>query len=77
MSTTPPDPHASAKLGVSAFLLGLVGSAIAYLGLWIESDVTGLIGWSLVGLALLGGVTSVLWNIAASLRNLSNLRKDR
>lgn len=68
MNIQPPVPHPSVKLGVSAFLLGLLGSAIAYLGLWIESDLTGLVGWSLVGFALLGGIASVCWNIAGTLR---------
>ena len=50
-------------------LLGLLGSAVAYFGLWIESDVTGLIGWSAVGIALLGGVTSLFWYIGAKVRD--------
>ena len=66
---TPQQAHKSAELGAKSMLLGLLGSAVAYFGLWIESDVTGLIGWSAVGIALLGGVTSLFWYIGAKVRD--------
>jgi hypothetical protein len=50
-----------------SMLLGLVGSAIAYFGLWLESDMVGLIGFSGVSLAVIGILTSLVWAIAAQL----------
>ncbi|HEC17264.1 MAG TPA: hypothetical protein ENI99_11950 [Sedimenticola sp.] len=64
----PKRAHKSAELGAKSMLLGLLGSAVAYFGLWIESDVTGLIGWSAVGLAMLGGIISLFWYIGARTR---------
>ena len=63
-----PQPHKSAKLGAMSMLLGLVGSAIAYFGLWLESDIVGLIGFSGVSVAVVGILVSLFWAIAAQLR---------
>ena len=57
-------PHPSARLGLLSLLIGIIGSAIAYLGLWIESNVVGLIGFSLVGVAVVGAIGSLIWNVA-------------
>ena len=46
-----------------AMMLGLLGSAIAYFGLWIESDMVGLIGFSLVAIAVPGGIIALFWSI--------------
>jgi len=61
-------PHPSTRLGLVSLLAGIAGSAIAYLGLWIESSIVGLIGFSLVGIAVAGAVTSLLWNITWVIR---------
>ncbi len=61
-------PHPSARLGIVSLITGIVGSGIAYLGLWIESDVVGLVGFSLVGIAVAGAVGSLLWNVVWSIR---------
>ncbi|HFC53386.1 MAG TPA: hypothetical protein ENJ43_03030 [Gammaproteobacteria bacterium] len=58
----PRKSHPSTRLGLLSLLTGLVGSAIAYLGLWIESDNVGLAGFGLVAVAVLGAVGSLLWN---------------
>ena len=63
----PKRAHKSAELGAKSMLLGLIGSAIAYFGLWIESDMMGLVGWGAVGMAMLGGLISLFWYIAASI----------
>ena len=47
-------------------VLGLIGSAVAYFGLWLESDMAGLIGWGAVGIAMLGGLVSLFWYAGAS-----------
>jgi len=64
----PKRAHKSAELGAKSMLLGLIGSAVAYFGLWLESDMTGLIGWGAVGIAMLGGIISLFWYIGASVR---------
>lgn len=53
-----------------SMLLGLVGSAVAYFGLWLESDMVGLIGFSGVSLAVVGILTSLVWAIAAQLNEM-------
>lgn len=63
----PKRAHKSAELGAKSMLLGLVGSAVAYFGLWLESDMTGLIGWGTVGIAMLGGLVSLFWYAGASI----------
>ncbi len=55
-------PHPSARLGLLSLLTGLTGSAVAYLGLWIESDSVGLAGFSIVAVAVIGAVGSLLWS---------------
>jgi len=55
-------------------LLGLIGSAVAYFGLWIESDMTGLIGWGAVGIAMLGGLISLFWYAGASIHRFIKAR---
>jgi len=67
MTDTP--PHKSAELGAKSMLLGLLGSVIAYFGLWVESDIVGLIGWGTVSIAMIGGLTSLFWYIGMSLKN--------
>ncbi len=57
-------PHPSTRLGLISLLAGVLGSAIAYLGLWLESDAVGLAGFSMVGIAVIGAVGSLLWNMA-------------
>ena len=66
----PQRAHKSAELGAKSMLLGLIGSAVAYFGLWIESDMTGFVGWGAVGIAMLGGLISLFWYIGASLHRL-------
>jgi len=56
-------PHPSTRLGLISLLAGVAGSAIAYLGLWLESDVVGLTGFSIVAIAVIGAVGSLLWNL--------------
>lgn len=70
MATNPhaQQPHKSAKLGAMSMLLGLLGSAIAYFGLWLESDIVGLVGFSGVSIAVLGILISLFWAIGAQLR---------
>jgi len=70
----PKRAHKSAELGAKAMLLGLIGSAVAYFGLWIESDMTGFIGWGAVGVAMLGGLVSLIWYIGASLQRFIKAR---
>ncbi|VAX10721.1 hypothetical protein MNBD_GAMMA26-2441 [hydrothermal vent metagenome] len=65
----PQQAHKSAELGAKSMLLGLLGSVIAYFGLWIESDMTGLVGWGTVGIAVIGGLISLFWYIGANLRD--------
>lgn len=64
-------PHKSVRLGTNAMLLGLVGAAIAYLGLWIESDMTGLVGFIMVGIAVPGAIISLVWSIIYAWRTRS------
>ena len=64
----PEQPHPSTRLGLISLLTGLAGSAIAYLGLWLESDLVGLTGFSIVAIAVIGAVGSLLWNILWILR---------
>jgi hypothetical protein len=64
---TQQQPHKSARLGVMSMLLGLVGSAIAYFGLWLESDIVGLIGFSGVAISVVGILTALFWAIGAQL----------
>ncbi len=61
-------PHPSARLGLLSLLAGVIGSGIAYLGLWIESDSVGLVGFSLVSVAVIGAVSSLLWNLIWTIR---------
>lgn len=61
-------PHKSVRLGVNAMMLGLVGSAIAYFGLWIESDMTGLIGFILVAIAVPGAIIALIWSLVYAWR---------
>ena len=63
----PQKAHKSAELGAKSMLLGLLGSVVAYFGLWLESDMTGLVGWGTVGIAMIGGIISLFWYIGASL----------
>jgi len=56
-------PHKSVQIGVYAMMLGLVGSAIAYFGLWLESDIMGLVGFCMVGIAIPGALISLFWSI--------------
>ncbi len=56
-------PHPSSRLGIISLLTGIAGSAIAYLGLWLESDMIGLAGFSIVTIAVLGAVGALLWNL--------------
>lgn len=60
--------HPSSRLGLISLLAGIVGSAIAYLGLWIESDIVGLAGFILVSMAVIGAIISMLWNLAWIIR---------
>ncbi|MCF6280605.1 MAG: hypothetical protein L3J28_00090 [Candidatus Polarisedimenticolaceae bacterium] len=62
-------PHKSVQIGVYAMMLGLVGSAIAYLGLWLESDMMGLVGFCLVGIAIPGALISLFWSVLHAWRN--------
>jgi len=66
-SQQPKRAHKSAELGAKSMLLGLIGSAVAYFGLWIESDITGFVGWGAVGVAMLGGLISLFWYMGASI----------
>jgi len=59
----PGQPHPSTRLGLISLVTGVFGSAIAYLGLWLESDAVGLAGFSMVAIAVIGAVGSLLWNI--------------
>jgi len=70
----PKRAHKSAELGAKSMLLGLIGSAVAYFGLWIESDMTGFIGWGAVGVAMLGGLISLFWYMGASIHRFIKAR---
>ncbi len=72
----PERAHKSAELGAKSMLLGLLGSAVAYFGLWIESDTTGLIGWGAVGIAMLGGVVALFWYTGASIHRFIKARTE-
>ncbi len=76
MAQQSPRAHPSARLGLLSMILGVVGSAIAYLGLWLESNGVGLIGFSLVGVAVVGAVASLVWNVLWSIgRRFSGKRR--
>ncbi len=62
-------PHKSVRIGVYAMILGLAGSVIAYLGLWLESDMMGLIGFCMVGIAIPGAFISLFWSMLHAWRN--------
>jgi len=59
-----------------SMLLGLLGSAVAYFGLWLESDIVGLIGFSGVSIAVLGILISLFWAIGAQLRDARKSKAD-
>ncbi len=59
----PGQSHPSSRLGLISLVTGVVGSAIAYLGLWLESDAVGLVGFSIVAIAVIGAIGSLLWNV--------------
>ncbi len=66
---SPPErSHPSARLGLLSLIAGVIGSAIAYLGLWVESNIVGLIGFSLVGVAVIGAVGALIWNVVWSIK---------
>ena len=60
-NNTTATPHISAKLGLLSLLVGVVGSLVAYMGLWTDFSILGLIGFLMVAVAALGGVVSVIW----------------
>ncbi len=65
---SPQHSHPSARLGLLSLITGILGSAIAYLGLWLESDGIGLAGFSLVAIALIGAIGALVWNLAWNIR---------
>lgn len=64
----PPNAHPSAKLGVLSLLLGIAGSGIGYLGLYLKQDMMGLVAVIIIGFAALGALASLLWNIVWTMR---------
>ncbi len=63
-----PNSHPSAKLGVLSLLLGIAGSGIGYLGLYLKQDMMGLVAVIIIGFAVLGAFASLLWNIVWTMR---------
>ncbi len=63
-----PNAHPSAKLGVLSLLLGIAGSGIGYLGLYLKQDMMGLVAVIIIGFAVLGALTSLIWNIVWAIR---------
>lgn len=59
-----------------SMLLGLLGSAVAYFGLWLESDIVGLIGFSGVSIAVLGILTSLFWAIGAQIKEARKAKTE-
>lgn len=63
-------PHKSARLGVMSMTLGFVGMIVCYLGLWIKSDIVGLMGYVVLAFSVIGILSSLVWAIAARVRNV-------
>jgi hypothetical protein len=63
-----PNAHPSAKLGVLSLLLGIVGSGIGYLGLYLKQDMMGLIAVIIIGFAALGALAALIWNFIWTMR---------
>ncbi|MDO9188506.1 MAG: hypothetical protein Q7U24_01435 [Sulfurimicrobium sp.] len=63
-----PNSHPSATLGVLSLLLGIAGSGIGYLGLYLKQDMMGLIAVIIIGFAVLGALASLIWNVVWTIR---------
>ena len=63
-----PGTHPSAVLGVLSLLLGIAGSGLGYLGLYLKQDMMGLVAVIIIGIAALGAIVSLAWNIVWTMR---------
>ena len=72
----PRQSHPSSQLGLVSLAAGVIGSGIAYLGLWLESDTVGLVGFGIVTIAVAGAIGSLIWNMAWVIARKQRHRKE-